>query len=108
MLGLCYAETAINPLPRSQMTEILDFSETVGCGVTFRLDSVEPCVLSVAQTGVRVKKSRFGFLGSILYDERNVYGPTRTGKHELHFPGAKTTHPYGRPRRSQLWRSVTR
>jgi hypothetical protein len=54
------------------MTRILDFSETVGCGATFMLDSGEPCVLSVAQTGVRVRKSRYGFMGPILYDERNA------------------------------------
>ena len=43
---------------------ILHFSETAGCGVTFRLDSGEPCLLLVAQTGVQAKKSRHGFLGA--------------------------------------------
>jgi hypothetical protein len=61
------------------MTKILHFSEKVGCGVTFRLDSGEPCLLSVAQTGVRVKKSRLGFLGAILYHEKNAYQAAKTG-----------------------------
>jgi hypothetical protein len=61
------------------MTRILDFSETVGCGATFMLDSGEPCVLSVARTGVRVRKSRYGFMGPILYDEKNAYLASKTG-----------------------------
>jgi hypothetical protein len=44
-----------------------------------RLDSGEPCLISVAQTGVRVKKSRFGFFGALLYNETNVYQAARTG-----------------------------
>jgi hypothetical protein len=61
------------------MTRILHFSETVACGATFMLDSGEPCVLSVAQTGVRVRQSRRGFMGPILYDERDVYRAVQTG-----------------------------
>jgi hypothetical protein len=41
--------------------------------MTIRLDSGEPCTVSVAQLGVRVKKTRFGFWGAVLYDESNVY-----------------------------------
>jgi hypothetical protein len=61
------------------MPKILHFSERIGCGVTVLLDSGEACLLSVAQTGVRVKKSRFGFLGAILYNEKNVYLAAKTG-----------------------------
>jgi hypothetical protein len=61
------------------MTRILHFSKKVGCGATFMLDSGEPCVLSIAQTGVRVRKSRRGFMGPILYDEKNVYRAAQTG-----------------------------
>jgi hypothetical protein len=43
-----------------------------GLGATIRLDSGEPCLISIAQTGVRVKKTRFGFLGPVLYSEKNV------------------------------------
>jgi hypothetical protein len=35
--------------------------------------------LSVAQTGVRVRKSRYGFMGPILFDERSVYRAVQTG-----------------------------
>lgn len=62
------------------MPKLLHHSETTGCGVTIRLDSGEPCVISVARTGVRVKKSRFGFLGATLYDEKNVYRAAQTAK----------------------------
>jgi hypothetical protein len=61
------------------MPTLLHHSETTGAGVTIRLDSGEPCVISVAQTGVRVKKSRFGFLGPTLFEERDVYQAARTG-----------------------------
>jgi hypothetical protein len=40
-----------------------------------RLDSGEPCFISVAQTGVRVKKTRFGFLGSILLVDQQMKPP---------------------------------
>ena len=80
------------------MTRILDFSETVGCGATFMLDSGEPCVLSVAQTGVRVRKSRYGFMGPILYDERNVYRAAQTGiALDSIFPERKIPIPISNP-----------
>ena len=44
-----------------------------------RLDSGEPCLISVAQAGVRVKKSRFGWFGAVLYNEQNVYKAAKTG-----------------------------
>lgn len=53
------------------MTQILYFSETEGRGATLRLASGEPCLISIAQSGVLVKKSRFGFFGTILYNETN-------------------------------------
>jgi hypothetical protein len=61
------------------MTILLHYSERVGCGATLRLDSGEPCLISVAQSGVRVIKSRLGWLGPILYDEKNVYLAAQTG-----------------------------
>jgi hypothetical protein len=51
-----------------------------GRGATIRLDSGESCLISVAQTGVRVKKSRFGFIGAVLYNEKNVYKAAATAK----------------------------
>jgi hypothetical protein len=47
--------------------------------MTIRLPSGEPCLISVAQAGVRVKKSRLGWLGAVLYDERNAYKAAATG-----------------------------
>jgi hypothetical protein len=61
------------------MPKILHFSERVGCGITVRLDSGESCLVSVAQTGVLVRKSRCGFFGAILYNEKNVYLAAKTG-----------------------------
>jgi hypothetical protein len=49
-----------------------------GRGATIRLDGGEPCLISIAQTGVRVKKSRYGWFGPILYNERNVYKAAST------------------------------
>ena len=45
----------------------------MGCGVTMQLDSGETCIVSVAQTGVLVKKPAFIFFGATLYNERDVY-----------------------------------
>jgi hypothetical protein len=61
------------------MPTILHFSERVGCGITVQLDSGEPCLISVAQAGVRARKSRTGFFGAILYNEKNVYLAAKTG-----------------------------
>jgi hypothetical protein len=61
------------------MPKLLHFSERVGCGMTIRLDSGGLCTIWVAQAGVLVKKSRFGFLGATLYNERNVYKAAKTG-----------------------------
>lgn len=42
-------------------------------GVTLKLDSGEPCTISSARAGVRVKKSRFGtFFGPYIYNESNL------------------------------------
>jgi TPR repeat protein len=61
------------------MTKLLYYSERMGCGATLRLDSGEPCLISIAQSGVRVKKSRYGWLGAILYNETNIYLAAKTG-----------------------------
>ena len=64
---------------RGQMPELLHWSERIGCGATLRLDSGEPCLISIAQTSVRVRKSRFGFFGTTLYEEKNIYLAAQTG-----------------------------
>ena len=55
--------------------EILHFADNKrgGCGATVRLETGEPCWLSIAQSGALVKKSRFGVLGATLYSEKNAY-----------------------------------
>jgi hypothetical protein len=66
------------------MPKVLFFAEPSngrpGLGATIRLDSGEPCLISIAQTGVRVKKTRFGFLGPVLYNEENVYRAAATAR----------------------------
>ena len=59
------------------MATILHF-RAKGVGATVRLPSGEPCFLSIAQSSVLVKKSRFGFLGSVLYREPDPYKSART------------------------------
>jgi hypothetical protein len=44
-----------------------------GCGATVRLASGEPCMMSIAQSGILVKKSRYGLFGVVLYSEKNAY-----------------------------------
>jgi hypothetical protein len=53
-------------------------SRTAGRGATFRLDSGEPCLLSIARPSVRVRKSRHGWFGATLYEEKVVYKSART------------------------------
>src|SRR5579872_874 len=66
------------------MATVLYFSDPSnrrpGRGATIRLDSGEPCTLSLARIGVRVKKSRFGWLGPILYHEKNLYKAASTAR----------------------------
>jgi hypothetical protein len=68
-------ETAKRQARGAPAPQILYFADSKmgGCGATVRLATGEPCWLSIAQCGVLVKKSRFGKLGAVLYDEKNVY-----------------------------------
>jgi len=62
-------------------------SKTRGCGATVMLASGEPCLLSIAQSGIFVKKSRHGLFGATLYNEKNVYtNAQRTGALAYLFP----------------------
>jgi hypothetical protein len=70
-------------------TRILFFADSPkrGCGATALLASGEPCILSIAQSGIVVKKSRHFFFGSVLYNEKNVYlNARRTGALAYLFP----------------------
>jgi hypothetical protein len=62
------------------MPTILYFADSNlgGRGATIRLDSGEPCLLSIARTSVRVRKSRLGWFGAILYEEKVLYKAAQT------------------------------
>ena len=69
--------------------KILFFADSLkrGCGATVLLELGEPCLLSIAQSGILVKKSRYGFFGAELYNEKNVYiNARRTGALAYLFP----------------------
>jgi hypothetical protein len=75
------------------MATVLHFADSRagGCGATIKLPSGDPCFLSIARSSVLVKKSRFGFMGSILYRESNVYKSARTAMALAYlFPEDKT------------------
>src|SRR6266567_2268123 len=63
-------------------------SSTRGCGATVRfIETGEPCMMSIAQSGIWVKKSRYGLFGSVLYHEKNAYiNAQRTGALAYLFP----------------------
>ena len=69
-----------------RQSELLYWSETIGCGATIKLCSNEICAVSIARSGVLVKSSRMGkfrrrsvgFFGTVLYNERNVYKAAQT------------------------------
>src|SRR6266705_4927555 len=63
-------------------------SSTRGCGATVRfIETGEPCMMSIAQSGLWVKKSRYGLFGSVLYHEKNAYiNAQRTGALAYLFP----------------------
>jgi hypothetical protein len=77
------------------MPKLLYSSERFGCGATIELASGDICIVSVAQIGVRVRSYRKGlfgslfggFIGPILFNEKNVYVAAKTAVvlHEL-FP----------------------
>lgn len=66
------------------MPKVLFFSDPSngrpGLGATIRLDSGEPCYMSIAPGWVRVKKSRFGLFGLTLYNVRNAHKTAETAR----------------------------
>ena len=51
-----------------------------GCWSRVNLENGDPIWISVAQTGVIVKKSRMGLMGAKLYNETNVYNAAKTAQ----------------------------
>jgi hypothetical protein len=73
----------------SDDVKILYYADSLsrGCGANVRFKNGEPCMLSIAQSGILVKKSRLGLLGAVLYNEKNVYiNAQRTGALAYLFP----------------------
>jgi hypothetical protein len=66
------------------MPKVLFFSDPSngrpGLGATIQLDSGEPCLMSIANGWVRVKKSRYGLFGPTLYNERNAHRTALTAR----------------------------
>lgn len=72
------------------MPKLLRSSETVGCGATIELDNGEVVYVSIAQTGVLVRKwdMHGGFIKSLLsnffgpklYNESSVYKNAQTAQ----------------------------
>ena len=63
------------------MTELHSYKDSgAGCFANIRMDNGDPCFISVAQTGVLVKKSKLGWLGAKLYDEKLVYNAAKTAQ----------------------------
>jgi hypothetical protein len=66
----------------SAQVKILFFADDSkrGCGATVKFPTGEPCMMSIAQSGIWVKKSRFGLFGAVLYNEKNAFiNAQRTG-----------------------------
>lgn len=64
------------------MTELIGFldDDRKGRWANIRMDNGDPCWISIAQTGILVKKSKIGLLGAKLYEEKNVYKAARTAQ----------------------------
>jgi hypothetical protein len=66
------------------MPKVLFFSDPSngrpGLGATIRLDSGEPCLMSISPGWVRVKKSRTGLFGQTLYNVRNARKTAETAR----------------------------
>ena len=77
------------------MTKLQNFKDgSAGCFSNIRMDNNDPCFISVAQTGVIVKKSKLGIMGSKLYSCNDIYTAANTAK-ALHYLYPDNTLPDG-------------
>jgi hypothetical protein len=77
------------------MGKVVDFLDgRWGCWASIKLANGDPVHISVAQTGVVVKRSKAGILGAKLFEERNAYRAAMTAK-ELHFQAGSYSTPPG-------------
>ncbi len=66
---------------KDRMSELHSFKDgKAGCYSNIRMDNGDPCYISVAQTGVIVKKSKIGMFGAKLYEETNVYDAAKNAE----------------------------
>ncbi len=63
----------------TKLNRFLD-ADRKGRWATLRMNNNDPCWISIAQTGVLVKKSKIGMFGAILYEEKNIYEAGRTAE----------------------------
>ena len=67
------------------MSNLHSFTDSkTGCFANVRMENGNPCYVSVAQTGVLVKKSKVGWFGAKLYEEKNAYRAAMAAK-ALHY-----------------------
>lgn len=60
------------------MTKILNFKDNNSqCWVTIRMENGDPIWVSVAQTGVIVKKTKIGLFGPKLFVSEDIYEAVR-------------------------------
>jgi len=63
------------------MGKLIRYSDgKAGCWSRVNLENGDPIWISVAQTGIIVKKSRMGLMGAKLYNETNVYNAAKTAQ----------------------------
>jgi hypothetical protein len=64
------------------MTELIRFldDDRKGRWANIRMDNGDPCWISIAQTGIFVKKSKIGLFGAKLYEEKNIYKAAKTAQ----------------------------
>ena len=52
-----------------------------GRWANIKMDNGDPCWVSIAQSGVLIRKSKVGFFGAKLFDESNVYKLAKAAMH---------------------------
>ena len=63
------------------MSELNHYRDTPRqCYANLKLSDASPCFISIAQTGVLVKKSKTGLFGAQLNKEKDVYRAAMTAK----------------------------
>ena len=63
------------------MTSINAYKDSnIGCWAKIQMDNGDPIWISVAQTGVIVKKSKIGLFGPKLFASRDVYHDAQTAE----------------------------